>query len=213
MPSPIPNSSTGGYLLPSTVAPLDDEMLQRKINHVICGVTGIPGELVRPRWMPEPVGLPTIATNWIAFGETSRLNERGTPFMKHVGRAYDVDGEEIPYEGHDVLTRHEIIVYLASCYGPACYSTAALLRDGIFVLQNWEELQAYGVILTEVGNIVPMPELVNNRWYQRCDIELRVAREIERVYPILNILRADGPIHAAGSDRDIQQTWDTENVT
>ena len=58
-----------------------------------------------------------------------------------------------------------------------------------------------------------MPELVNDRWYRRCDVELRVGREIERVYPILNVLRADGTITAAGSSLDIQQPWDTENVT
>ena len=155
-PSVIPNSPRrAATSFRQPLPPLDDETLQRKINHVIRGVTGIPGELVRPRWSPEPVGLPTITTNWIAFGETQRLNERGTPYMQHVGRAYDVDGEEIPYDGHDVLIRHEIIVYLASCYGPACYQTAALLRDGVFVMQNWEELLAYSTRRSTAGRRAP----------------------------------------------------------
>ena len=213
MPSPIPNSSTGGYLLPSTAPPLDDETLQRKINHVIRGVTGIPGELVRPRWSPEPVLLPTITTNWIAFGETSRLNERGTPYMQHVGRAYDIDGEEIPYDGHDVLIRHEIIVYLASCYGPACYQTAALLRDGVFVVQNWEELQAYGVILTEVGNIVPMPELVNDRWYGAATSSCASAARSSASTRFSTSCGPTAPSTVPVPAPDIQQTFDTENVT
>jgi hypothetical protein len=70
-PLPPPNSASGGYLVPVSPLPLDDEELGRRLSNVVAGVTGIPGNLVRPRWQKNPPPIPDEGVDWVAVGVTS----------------------------------------------------------------------------------------------------------------------------------------------
>ena len=63
------DSSSGGYLLPASApAPLEGLDLLRFVQQWIVGVSGLPGEQVRPRWQPEPPDIPQAGTCWAAVG-------------------------------------------------------------------------------------------------------------------------------------------------
>ena len=61
-------SATGGFLSPlSTPAPLEDQALADFFQQYVAGITGIAGNLVRPRWQAEPPNIPQVASD--AFKE------------------------------------------------------------------------------------------------------------------------------------------------
>jgi hypothetical protein len=128
------DSSTGGYLVPTTPLPLDDEILHRRISNLIAGITGLPGNLVRPRWQPNPPQIPAPETNWVAVGVVTYPSSHGTPVRRHIS-----DGD-----GYDVLDDPELIRLLASFYGPNCGAYARLCRHALWVEQNWEQLAPLG---------------------------------------------------------------------
>jgi hypothetical protein len=228
---PPNTSATGGYLAPSTTPPPSDTDFARQLSNLIAGVTGIAGSLVRPRWQPEPPPIPKITENWVAIGATAvDPADRGTASIIHVGRDYVQDrlarGESLPvgsdpasndellYDGRDDLTEHEMITILASVYGPASGGYASLLRSGLMIDQNWELAHSRGMVLMEVGTIRHVPEMIDGRWYDRRDVEIKIRRQVDRSYPVLNILSAQGELRAdrLPSTAEPTQDWTTENV-
>lgn len=208
----MPNTSaSGGYLTPKVAVsniiphPAYDNALIDIVGNMIAGITGIDrNNYVRPRWQPEPPVVPAANINWVAFGALSiEKFEEGDPYILH-----DDTGE-----GHDELTQHEVHNILVSFYGPAALHYAALLRDGLHIVQNWEEARGYKMALRSIGAIQFVPEQLNNIWYTRADIEVGITREIARSYDVKNILEAEGTI--TGNDvggRVITEDWNTENV-
>lgn len=66
-------SATGGYLLPATNTPFPANLTFRQfLQTVFVGVSGLPPDLVRPRWQAYPPKQPDLNTNWMAMGVTSR---------------------------------------------------------------------------------------------------------------------------------------------
>jgi len=66
----MPNdSTTGGYIVPGTPE-LDayDATLEDIIQGALAGITGLAGNLVRPKWQPEPANQPDKSVDWCAFG-------------------------------------------------------------------------------------------------------------------------------------------------
>lgn len=188
-------SATGGYLAPQGPAPLDGDPLVDAIQEAIAGITGLPGDLVRPRWQPEPPNQSAAGTDWCEFGITSRRAD-DDPVIVHDGAG----------DGVDRMQRHETIEILVSFVGPACQTNAAILRDGCYVPQNREALQAVGIDLLDVGQLLAVPELIDTQWVNRCDMPVRLRRQIDRTYPVLNILSAAGPIQSESST----QPWKVE---
>ena len=153
---------------------------------LIAGISGLDGDLVRPRWQPEPPNLPTNADgtskDWCAFGITDRKADFNA-FVQHIG---DDDGS-------DSLARHENLTVLTSFYSTSQDNAdlnAELLRDGFQIAQNREELQRAQWGLIETGDLTPVPTLVKDRWLYRTDMPLRFRRLILRTYPVLNLLAA-----------------------
>lgn len=174
------DSSTGGYILPAgSPAPLEDAALDALFQQVVTGVTGLPGAMVRPRWQPTVPKQPEPATNWCAIGVTNIDPDD-----------YPVEVHDDTGEGHDNYAVHETLVVLASFYGPNSMSNAKVMRDGLYIAQNREALTPQGITVTDVGKPVAAPELVNQQWIRRYDVEIRFRRKVERTYPILNILSA-----------------------
>lgn len=64
-------SATGGYLLPAKQFPLPGNLSFRQfLQQIFVGVSGLPGNLVFPRWQIAPPKQPDISTNWLAIGIT-----------------------------------------------------------------------------------------------------------------------------------------------
>lgn len=178
-------SASGGYLRPINSEPAEDADLDDILQGVCKGITGIDGTLVRPRWQAEPPNLPSQDTNWAAIGVTKK------PFDTYVAEIQD--GPE-GGDGETILIRHESMEALVSFYGPNCQANASIFRDGLFIAQNREQLQANGIELVEVGDLARVPELIKNLWYDRCDLPFEVRRAVTRTYAVLNLLSAEGTV-------------------
>ena len=176
------DSSTGGFLSPVAggPAPLEDQALDRFLQQLVVGITGLPGTLVWPRWQSEPPNIPDYGTNWVAIGVTD--NDPDT---------FAVELHSPAGNGSDTIYRNEVLEVLASFYGPNAGSYASLFREGIAVAQNREVLQLNAFGLVAVGKQRKVPELVKGRWLKRIDLPVTLRRAIEYVYPVLNLESAD----------------------
>lgn len=188
-------SATGGYLR-QTSGPVDNLDFRRFIGTALVGLSGIPAEFVRPAWQPNPAPTPGIDANWMAFGITARRAEQN-PFL------FDTDGHD------SVQIRHEENDVLLTFYGPNCLGNAGALRDAIDVPQNQEALSLAGMKVVDYTDIIHAPELVNERWFDRCDMTITIRREIRREYSILNFVSANGEIYANREITTLTREWAT----
>ncbi len=184
------DSSTGGYLLPAaSPAPLEGKDLLAFLQGWLVGITGLPGTMVRPRWQPEPPDIPQAGDAWAALGVVRRPSDE-YPFVSHQ-----------PSVG-DWVQRHELLEVLTSFYdlgstGLADYY-AALFREGSAVEQNRWPLVAAGMNLVRVGALVAVPSLLKLRWLYRVDLEIAIRRQIDRLYPVRDLVAAQGDIFTDG---------------
>lgn len=186
------DSSTGGFIAPISTPPLNDQALYVALQATVTGITGMPGTLVWPRWQANPAGRPAITVDWAAIGTTTLVAD-AFPFEDH-----DPTGE-----GSSTLQVHEEVDVLISFYGPNCEANSKLLRDGLKVSQNREAMYVFGFKLIEASGHTKSADMVNNQWYPRADLTVRIRRQVDRTYPILNLEsldavlvtdRLDGPI-------------------
>lgn len=185
-----------GYLLPSdSPAPLEGAALVDFLQAWIVGVTGMPGEMVRPFWQPDVPNAPTAGTSWAAVGVTVRPSD-DYPFLGMVGDSY-------------TMQRHETMALRCSFYDLGDTGEAdkfcALLRDGAVVPQNRDYLRAAGMNLVNTETPVPVPVIVKMRWQYRVDMTVNVRREIQRVYVVPTIAGVRATLYAeAGRDAPIE---------
>lgn len=175
------DSSVAGYLQPVGTAPPEDADLDSIFQKLIIGITGLPGNMVRPRWQATVPKQPEPATNWCAVGVTG---------IEHDANSY----EQINPAGNETFIRHEIISVLCSFYGANALNFASLARDGMYVAQNNSTLDQFEMGLVEVGSIVTAPALINQQWVRRFDLSMRIRRRVVRAYPILTILSAQATV-------------------
>lgn len=174
-------SASGGYLAPNAApAVVEDDAFENFLHNVVADIIGIKGDLVRPRWQPEPGNLPAFATDWIAFGVMS-FDPDFTASIEHVGDD----------NGSDEMQRHETVEVMVSAYGPNASKNLRLLRDGLQVPQNREAMFLVGVGLQETGRMVRAPLIIKERWTNRYDMNVVLRRQVRRVYPVLNLLSLD----------------------
>lgn len=189
-------SATGGYLTPGMIAPDEDQTLRRFLQRLLSGVTGLVGDMVRPMWQTNPPPVPAIDVNWLAF---SVDNQR--PDANPYQRQTDDDGM--------LLVRHEDLDLRCIFYGPNCQKNANLLRDGLYVAQNRERLFLAGVAVVGVSDTMHVPELINDRYFDRADITISMRREIRRDYQVLHFLGAAGTVEANREEALITEDWST----
>lgn len=183
----MPNTSaSGGYLAPSSTAPAEDEAFDRFFQALVVGLTGIAITNVRPRWAEVPLAIPERGINWAAFGVVG-IDADDYPVVLHKSAG----------DGTDEMQRHETIELMVSFYGPNSTRSATLFRDGLYIPQNREELWKAQVAVLDLGRLVSVPDLMNNTWRRRIDAPLRLRRCITRVYPVLNLLSAQGSVTTA----------------
>lgn len=178
----MPNTSaTGGYLQPTVSAPpLEDADLDAEFQKAVVGITGLPGNLVRPRWQPGNPKQPEPTVDWCAIGVMTQTPD-GRPYLEHNPAG----------EGSDILIRHEQIKVLCTFYGPHAKGNASKIRDGVYIQQNLDMLSLVNISLVESGDIQAASEIVNMQWVKRYDLPLTFARQIIREYAALNILSAN----------------------
>lgn len=170
------NSSSAGYLLPGiSPAPLEGDALDDLFQGVLSGITGIPGDLVRPRFQPEPPNQPDYGTDWVAFGIS--VSKADTfAFLGHD-----------PTLNADILERDETLTVLHSFYGPNSQSLIGRYNDGIQIEQNRDALTAAGIKLVECQDATQLPALLKERWVKRFDCRTIFRRRIIRTYPVLTV--------------------------
>lgn len=180
----MPNTSaTGGYLAPAVASPpVEDASLDALFQAAIVGVTGLAGNLVRPRWQPNPPRQPEPTVSWCALGVTLLTADAG-PYISH-------DGTANSGLGQDTYVRHEDIAVDCTFYGPAGQQYAAMARDGFCIPQNMEGLRTSGVFFVDSGDVRSFPELVNQQWIRRYDLSLKFRRQVNRGYQVENLLTA-----------------------
>jgi hypothetical protein len=195
----MPNdSSTGGYLTPAaTPAPLEGQALLRFFQGIIAGVSGLPGNMVRPYWQTEPPNIPDAGVAWAAF----RITRRPSDEYPFVGHYFYAPTATVDYH----LQRHEELVILVTFYdigstglnnsGGTADDFAALFRDGIAIEQNREPLILQGMNLVRVGDLITVPVVFKQRWQYRVDFEFSVRRQIDRIYPVNTLVSATGTLY------------------
>lgn len=194
------DSSTGGYLQPSAPSPPDtDSDLNQVFHDLFVGITGLTGDMVRPRWSATPAKQPEPATNWLSFGVVEQQKD-ANPYLQH---------DSVNGNGSTTMVRHEEIKVEVSCYGTLGQQYATAVRDGLEIPQNIEAIAASPHLLAyvESENIIAAPELINQQWVRRFDFTVRFRREIKRTYSILDIASAQiqlgfvaGPISSPRND-------------
>lgn len=185
---------------------LEDDTLDDFFQSLIVGVTGLPGNMVFPRWQTTPPNLPPYGTNWGAVGVTPDTTVDDYPYLKH----YD-DG----FFAFDLMLRHENIEVLCSFYGPNAKQYASYVRDGMYLPQNREPLQLAGMDLTQAGpNLVRAPEEIKNQVTNRWDVTLYIKRCIQRRYAILSLVSVTGILYCnISNDTGSGVVTDTINAT
>ncbi len=188
------DSSTGGFLTPTSPPPPEDSSFDAIIQALAAGVTGLPGNLVRPRWeavssaSPVPTAMPEVGVDWCAIGVVDEVPVRGQVISQHQASANGGNGQT-------VTQTFAIVQVLASFYGPNCRGNASLLRDGLMVGQNREQLQLLSIGLVEMPSAIRfIPEMVNSQFQRRADVSFLLIVPFVRVYAILNLLAAQGTI-------------------
>lgn len=193
----VNTSASGGYLAPAVVpAPLEGQALLRFFQQIIVGITGLPGDMVRPYWQDQPPDIPEIGTVWAAFRITRRPSDE-FPFVGQYPWAPDPVSINLQrQEELDVLTTF----YDCGSTGPdnsgglADYY-AALLRDGFAIPQNREPLFLAGMGLARIGDLITAPVIFKGHWQYRVDLEYTIRRQIDRIYPVQTIVAANGTLY------------------
>lgn len=178
-------SATGGPLQPfASPAPLNGVALATYIQNWIVGLTGLPGDMVRPSFQPEPPNIPNAGTVWCAFTIAKRSSE-DWPGIWHQTIPASGGNPQIDY---DELQRPEELEVLLSFYdlgfSGLADAYAELMRDGAIIPQNLEYLtnEYYG--LGSVGQLQPVPVILKTRWLYRVDLPLMIRRIVARQYPV-----------------------------
>lgn len=157
------------------------------LQNWLAPLSGLPGDLVRPRWQPEPANIPTAGTAWMAMGITPERTADTFPFVEESN-----DGLS------SRLQRHEDLPILCSFYDLGSTGEAdglaSLLRDNLAIRQNLEPLLAGNFVLAYVGSLTPAPSLLSTRWLYRIDLSMMVRRQIDRNYSVLSVTSLVGEV-------------------
>jgi hypothetical protein len=192
---PANTSATGGFLLPSSTPPLNDQQLEDFFQAWVVGLTGYAPANVRPSWQVNPGNIPLNDVDWCSFKVSVSSAD-----------TFAVNLHYSAGQGYNQLRRHQVLTVRFSFWGPNASSYADLLRDGGAIPQNLEVFQLQSMGLIGFDDQVTAPEIVKNLWYRRVDMEMRVKRQIVRNYQVLTIEAAQLIL-----DNEIYRT--TINVT
>lgn len=200
------DSSTGGFIAPTSAAPAEDAALDTILQTLVIGVCSLPANLVRPRWQQVSPAQPEPTVDWCAIGVIDE-----TPFERGASRHFGRDTSGTNPNGYTVAVDWQTIRVLASFYGPNARGNAASLRSGMLVPQNRETLYGSGIALVEAPGVARfVPYTDNQQTIRRVDIEMIFNRAINRTWPIDDLLEA---VIEIGTDRPSTQDFVTPSST
>jgi hypothetical protein len=160
--------------------PKSGQALDDLLQQVVAGVTGLPENLVRPRWQAEPPPIPPLDTDWCALGVTD-----STP-LNYPAMVYNSDFP--PGQGSGQIWDWEEFDILCSFYGPNSDKYARRIRTGLFIEQNRICLNLLSLAFVNTSGRTRVPALIQMQNLQRYDITLNMRRLIQDTYPILYFL-------------------------
>lgn len=198
----INDSSTGGYLQPSPQFPTlpGPLTLNQFLQSVLVGISGLPGDMVRPKFQVEPPKQPDIFTNWLAFAPVDNAPDANA-FVGSV-----LDGPDTV----NITQRMSKLEVQCGFYGPASLEYADLTRDGFQIPQNLASLTQAGMGFVGSNNAKRVPDLVNERWVDRWEISFFINRQVLRAYPILPFLSVAGRIETITNGSNLKiVNWKT----
>jgi hypothetical protein len=182
------DSSTGGYLLPkSQPSEFGNLSFEEFLQTVFVGVSGLPGDLVRPKWQENPPTQPDIGVNWLAIG----LGEDDADTFAYNG---------IDSSGNNSFQRMEALSVQCTFYGPDSHRYMRIVRDGFQIPQNFAALQKANMGFVSTSRGTRVPDLVNERWVNRWEMTAYFRRQDIRTYPILNLVSGSGSLIANNSN-------------
>lgn len=187
----MPNDSTTlGYLTPLSVVPVNDRSLEDIFSEVVVGITGLPQDLVRPRYQPKPGNQPDFEVDWCAMGVA--VDEHDVfDYQRHLPYP---DDPEVPVDlrnGVNIVERDEYFTVLCSFYGAHNQQYMARWRDGLGLSQNRYALLGHGIKLVAVGrNPVNVPALLKNTWVRRIDLACQFSRRVTVTYGVRSVASA-----------------------
>lgn len=144
--------------------------------------------------MPDP------STPWMSVG-VAHFDQDTNSYVEHVPVA-------APGTSYDVEQFHEELDVLCSFYGPTAGLLSKLVRAGLDIPQNREQLQLAGWGYVECGGRQVLPEQVNNQWVRRIDMKVVFRRAVVLTYPVLDIVSVPVTVVTGGNG-----SATTSNVT
>lgn len=186
---PTNDSSTGGYLAPSATSGAQGVSLEDFLQAVFVGLSGLTGDLVRPRWQAKPPPQPARGATWISIGIMRRRS------LGYVDELHDPTGD-----GSQPAEQHQSLEILVSAYGPNGAAVSDLIETSIQIRQNREALYGAQIGLADISDLLTTSDLLNQEWVPRHDRTFTLNRVVRRTYPILNLLSAQGQFITDGGE-------------
>jgi len=181
------SSATGGFITARMPVPPTAGQFEAMLQSMVSTLSALPGNLVRPRWQHVPPTQPPPETNWASVGVV-RQERDDYPYIIH--HSDTLPGE--PHPGYDEMQRHLTHYIVATFYGDEAEDYGGLLREGLYMAQNWEPWAPLGVKLRDAEiHMQRAPEWINNQYINRIDVSFVLRQMIVRYYPIYNIERAN----------------------
>ncbi len=162
------------YIDPLPPPPINDNDLEDVLTALVSGITGIAGELVRPRWQPEPPDQPDFAVDWASIGITATEPDA-------FSYQEQIDASTVQLEQDEKLT------VLLSCYGPNAQAMMSRFQQGIQMERNREVLAPLFLKFLSGTTARQVPALLKDRWVKRFDSNLFFSRRIKRRYTVAAI--------------------------
>lgn len=185
MPTLAADSSQKGYLRPDNPREYG-AALEDILQDLAAGLTGLAGNLVRPRHQAFVAATPEPGTDWCAFSVAVDAAD-WNPVVESDPNANGGAGE------HRV-SRSEDIVATFSFHGPAGQLNASVMRDGFGVGQNRDAIEAKGIKFVGCEDVVYAPFQQKDVWVKKSDLTVYFRRWVTRTYGIRNLASANGTI-------------------
>lgn len=178
------DSSQRGFMAPTnTYGSMDDQALQRFLQQMVAGISGLDGTLVFSRFQTEPNNEPTDSTtDWAAVGPSGPRDPDTFAF----------EGE-LP-DGNYGVIRHELLTLIASFYGANSEANAERFSLGLQLHQNREYLTRAGYGLVEASKPIPVPIKRNTLWVYGVDVHLVIRRRQQIGYQVDNVASFEGDL-------------------